>query len=146
MKVAISRISLTSLGKHGCLLGSVAALVPSLICSLAGLGAAGLLRRWLQGWQDLTISLLGQEVARIDLVGFVGLEGLLSELHVLAGVSTPLLFLSVLALTLVCGLLLALIAALVGLAYNTLALVTGGVVVEMKASEPGLEQREGPSE
>jgi hypothetical protein len=41
----------------------------------------------------------------------------------------------VLILALVSGLLLALIVGLVGLAYNLLATLTGGVVVEMAAVE-----------
>ena len=61
MKVAIHRINLASLGKFGCLLGAVAALLPSLLCGLAALGLVGLVLNWLEGWQELTISLLGQE-------------------------------------------------------------------------------------
>ena len=38
MNVAIRRVSLASLGKFGCLLGVVAAFLPSLLCGLAGLG------------------------------------------------------------------------------------------------------------
>jgi hypothetical protein len=146
MKVTIRRVSLVSLGKHGCLLGGVAALLPSLVCSLLGLSAASILHRWMGSWQDLTISVLGQEVAQIDLVALAGLEGLLGQLRVVTGVSAPLLFLAVLALTLAFGLLLALIAALVGLAYNLLAHVTGGLVVDMQAFGSGAEQPELPSD
>jgi len=38
MKVAIQRINLPSLGKMGCLLGAVAAFLPSLLCGLLGVG------------------------------------------------------------------------------------------------------------
>ena len=133
MKVAIRRIQLTSLGKIGCLLGVVAAFLPSLLCGLLALGLAGLLRGWLEGWQDLTISLLGQEVARVDLVQFLGLDGVLEISQTLASASGLVLVLAVLALALVSGFLLAMIVILVGLAYNLLASATGGVVVEMHA-------------
>ncbi len=132
MKVAIQRVSLSSLGRMGCLLGAVAAMLPSLLCGLVGLGLARVVLRWLQGWQDLTISALGQEIARFDMVHFLGLDRLLDSLQVLTTVSIPVLLLAVLFLALVAGLVLALIVILVGLAYNLVAAGTGGLVVEMK--------------
>jgi hypothetical protein len=141
MKVAIRRIQLASLGKIGCLLGVVAAFLPSLLCGLLALGLAGLVRGWLESWQDLTISLLGQEIARVDLVQFLGLDGVLEISQTLASASGLVLALAVLILALVSGLLLAMIIILVGLAYNLLASATGGVVVEMHAvkEESGTE-------
>jgi hypothetical protein len=133
MKAAIHRIDLASLGKMGCLLGAVAAFLPSLLCGLLALGLAGLVQGWLESWQDLTISLLGQEIARVDLVHFLGLDGVLELSQVLASASGLVLALAVLALALTSGLLLAAIIILVGLAYNLLASATGGVVVEMHA-------------
>jgi Na+-translocating ferredoxin:NAD+ oxidoreductase RnfA subunit len=100
---------------------------------LLALGLAGLVRSWLENWQDLTISLLGQEIARVDLVQFLGLDGVLEISQTLASASGLVLALAVLALALVSGFLLAMIVILVGLAYNLLASATGGVVVEMHA-------------
>lgn len=137
MKVAIRRIHLASLGKMGCLLGAVAAFLPSLLCGLLALGLAGLLSGWLEGWQDLTVSLLGQEVARVDLVQFLGLDGVLEIAQTLTAASGLVLVLAVLALALVSGFLLAMIVILVGLAYNLLASATGGVVVDMHAVKEG---------
>lgn len=131
MKVAIRRVDLASLGKFGCLLGVVAAFVPSLLCGMLGLGVAGILGRWLQGWQEITISILGQDLASIDLVHTLGLEQLMELLQVLANASAPILFLVVLTLALISGIILAVIIALVGLGYNLLAAATGGLVVEM---------------
>jgi hypothetical protein len=133
MKVAVRRIQLGSLGKMGCLLGAVAAFLPSLLCGLLALGLAGLVRGWLESWQDLTISLLGQEIARVDLVQFLGLDGVLGLSQTLASASGLVLALAVLGLALVSGFLLAMIVILVGLAYNLLASATGGIVVEMHA-------------
>ena len=133
MKVAIRRVSLASLGKFGCLLGVVAAFLPSLLCGLAGLGLSKLARRWLESWQEVNISLLGQEVARFDLVVLLGLDKLLQALQVLTTASLPVLILAMLAMALGSGILLAIIIALVGLVYNLLATATGGLVVEMNA-------------
>jgi hypothetical protein len=131
VKVAIHRVGLASLGKFGCLLGVVAAFLPSLLCGLIGLGFANLVRRWLEDWQEMTISVLGQEIARFDLVYLLGLDRLLELSKILASASAPVLVLAVLALALGSGVLLAVMAILVGLAYNLLASATGGLVVEM---------------
>lgn len=134
MKVAVRRIELASLGKMGCLLGTLAAFLPSLLCGLLALGLAGVVRRWLENWQKLTINVLGQEVATFDLVQFLNLDGVLSSLQVLGSVSVLGLILAVLILALLSGALLAAIIILVGLAYNLLSSATGGVVLEMSAT------------
>lgn len=133
MKVTIQRINLPSLGKMGCLLGAVAAFLPSLLCGLLGLGLASLVLQWLEGWQDLTISFLGQELARFDLVQFFGLEKGLEYLQGLTAASAWMFLLAALLMALVAGAVLAVIIILVGLAYNLLAAATGGLVVEMDA-------------
>lgn len=133
MKVAIRRVGLASLGRMGCLLGIVAAFLPSLLCGLSALGLAALVYRWLQGWQEVSISLLGQQITTLDFVQMLGLEGVVQVLQVVTSASGAVLALGVLVLALASGLLLALITIFVGLAYNGLAAVTGGVVVEMEA-------------
>lgn len=131
MKVAIQRINLPSLGKMGCLLGVVAAFLPSLLCGLLGVGLAGVVLEWLGGWQDLTISVLGQELASFDLVQFFGLEELLGYLEGLTAVSVWVFLLAALLMALAAGAVLAVIIILVGIGYNLLAAATGGLVVEM---------------
>ena len=90
MKVAIQRLSCASLGKMGCLLGVVAAFLPSLLCGIGAYALVGVLERWLAGWQDLYISILGREISRIDLVQFFGLDGALELLQQLTAASIPL--------------------------------------------------------
>ncbi len=133
MKVTIRRVGLASLGRMGCLLGIVAAFLPSLLCGLSSLGLATLAYRWLEGWQDVSITLLGQEITTFDFVKLLGLEGVVQALQKVTSASGAVLFLGVLALALLSGLLLAVITVIVGLAYNGLAAATGGVVVEMQA-------------
>ena len=142
MKVTIRRVSLPSLGKMGCLLGAVAAFLPSLLCGLLGVGLAGAVLEWLGGWQDLTISFLGQELASFDLVQFFGLEELMGYLQGLTAVSVWVFLLAALLMALVAGTVLAVIIILVGLAYNLIAAATGGLVVEMDAVA---QQRQEPT-
>jgi hypothetical protein len=137
MKVMIRRVRLSSLGQMGCLLGVVAAFLPSLLCGLVGIGLAEIVRSWLESWQELSISLLGTEITTVDFVRLLGLESALEALQVLTAASGAVLLLAVLGMALISGLLLALITILVGVAYNLLAAATGGIVVEM---EPATRQ------
>ena len=135
MKIAIRRISLGSLGKLGCVLGAVLALLPSLACGLLVVGLSNLVLNWLASWQELNISLLGQEIAKIDLTQFLGLEELVDLLQTVTALSGPLLLVLLALLALASGAILALIIILLGLVYNLLARVTGGLVVEMNAGQ-----------
>jgi hypothetical protein len=146
MKVAIDRLNLKSLGRMGCLLGAVVAFLPSLLCGLLGFALTAAASKWLESWQDLTISFLGQEIARFDLVQFVGLDGVLEILQTLNAASVPLMLLAILGMALVAGIVLAAIIMLTGLAYNLLASATGGVVVEMRKVEPRERPRTSPRE
>jgi hypothetical protein len=141
MKVAIRHISLVSLGRFGCVLGIVVAFLPGLACGLVGLGSAHLARNWLESWQDLTITLLGQEVVRVDLVQLLGLGRLLEALWIVDAASAPLAALLTLSLALILGALLASIVMLGGLTYNLLSHATGGLVVDL-AAVPGQETEE----
>jgi len=146
MKVAIRRVSLVSLGKVGCLLGVVAAFLPSLLCGLLGMGLLTLIAGWLESWQTLNINVLGQELASLDLLQFLGLDKVLGQVQAVVGVSAPVIFLVVLGLALLSGAFLALIVALVGLAYNLLSSATGGLVVEMEAVEEAVQAKAEPVE
>jgi hypothetical protein len=136
MKVAIERLNLASLGRMGCLLGAVAAFLPSLLCGLLFFALAALAGGWLESWQDLTIAFLGQEIARFDLISFFGLDGVLEFLQWLTAASVPVMLLVILGMAVISGILLAAIIMVTGLAYNLLAAATGGVVVEMSAVAP----------
>lgn len=139
MKVRIQRISLSSLGRMGCLLGTIAAFLPSLLCGFLGLGLARLLLQWLGNWEELSISFLGQEIASFDLIQFLGLQEVMTYLQTFTAASGWAFLLAALLLALAAGVVLAAIITLVGLAYNLLAGATGGLVVEMtpvRTSDP----------
>jgi|GEM_PF-1224867 len=136
MKMSVRRIGLDSLGKMGCLLGTVAALLPSLVCGLLAMGAAVTLHRWLTSWQQASLGfhlpLMGKQSLTFDLVELLRLEKVLSTLDTVTAASAVTLVLVVLALAVVSGLLLAVIVTLVGLAYNLVASATGGLIVELE--------------
>ncbi len=136
MKMSVRAIGLASLAKMGCLLGIVAAFLPSLLCGILATAAAAMLRGWLESWQAAAIRfdlpLIGEQVLSLNLVRMLRLENLLSFLDTVTAASFVTLALVVLALALVSGLFVAVIVTLVGLAYNFVASTTGGLVVEMK--------------
>jgi len=130
MKLQIRRIQLASLSKFGFLLGVVAAAAPSLLCGLSALGLVAVVRRWLEGWQDVTITILGRDIAQLDFVSLLGLSEFVARLQAITGASFFVMALAVLALALVSGVLLGAIVLIVGLVYNVLAAATGGLVVD----------------
>jgi hypothetical protein len=134
MKVRIQRISPASLAKMGCFLGTIVAFLPSLLCGLLGLGLGRVLLEWLASWEELSISVLGQEIARFDLIEFLGLQEVVVYLQTLTAASGWAFLLAALLLALAAGVVLAVVVALVGLAYNLLAGATGGLVMEMTAA------------
>jgi hypothetical protein len=129
MKLAIRSISLQSLGKTGCFLGLVLACLPSLLCGILGITVVQILRHWLEGWEQINITVFGQHIATIDLVQKLGLTHMLNWLQAVGGASWLVIALVVLVLGLFTGAVLAAITMLAGLAYNLLASATGGVVV-----------------
>jgi hypothetical protein len=136
MKMSVRRIGLGSLAKMGCLLGIVAAFLPSLLCGLLASAAAILLHRWLQSWQAASfgfeLPLVGERSWTLNLVELLRLEGVLSTLETVTAASGLTFLLVVLALAIVSGLFLGTIVTLVGLVYNSLASATGGLVIEVK--------------
>jgi len=153
MKMSVRRIGLDSLARMGCLLGTVAAFLPSLACGLLAMGLAVTLHRWLTSWQQASLGfnlpLVGEQSLTFDLVELLRLERLLSFLDTVTAASAVTLILVVLALAVVSGLLLAAIVTLVGLAYNLVASATGGLVVELEPvpgrRPPARDTREPPA-
>jgi hypothetical protein len=132
MKYTVRRISLVPLSKFGCLLGTLVSFLPSLLCSLGALRLLGLVRRWLEGWQEGEIEMLGF-TATLDFVELLELEPVLRFLQGIESVSWTFLILAVVAMSVVSGFLIALTVYFTGLGYNLLAWLTGGLVVELKA-------------
>jgi hypothetical protein len=131
MKYTVRRISLAPLAKFGCLLGTLASLLPSLLCSLSTLRLLGLVRRWLEGWQEGEIEILGF-TATLDFIELLGLEPVLKLLQATGPIPWTFLILAVVVMSVAGGLLIALTIYVTGLGYNFLAWLTGGLVVELK--------------
>jgi hypothetical protein len=131
MKYTIRRISLAPLARFGCLLGTLVSLLPSLLCSLSALRLLGLVRHWLEGWQEGEIEILGF-TATLDFIKLLGLEPVLKLLQGIGPVSWTFFILAVVVISLASGLLIALSVCVTGLGYNLLAWLTGGLTVELR--------------
>lgn len=136
MRYTVRRIGLTSVARLGCLLSGLAAFPPALC--LAGLTIAAIQRihAALQQIEPLTLTLLGQELVRIDLLDALRLQPVVSRIGELA--QAPFLTLRSLTLILVLtgAVLATLSAVLIAMAYNLLARTGWGLAVELSEQRP----------
>jgi hypothetical protein len=119
------------------------AAIPSLVCGLSLLWTSRAVQRWVEGWEVLPVSILGQDVARIDLVRALGLERLVGALQSISATPALVFLVSVACMAIVAGLVLAVTGLMLGLVYNGLASLTGGIVVEASA-RPARSRRADP--
>ncbi len=135
MRYTIRRIGLTSVARLGCLLSGLAALPPALC--VAGLAVTAIRRvhAAIQQIEPLTLSLLGQDLIRIDLLDALRLQPVADRVADLA--QAPLLAFRSLALILVLGgaVLATLSAVLMAIAYNLFARGGWGLAVELKDAQ-----------
>ena len=135
MRYTVRRIGLTSVARLGCLLSGLAAFPPAL-CS-AGFTVAAIQRIHgaLQQIEPLTLTLLGQELVRIDLLDALRLAPVANRVAELA--QGP--FLTFRSLTLILVLTGAALATLstllIAVAYNLLARAGWGLAVELRDAQ-----------
>lgn len=136
MPYTIRRITLRSAARLGCALGWLAALFPSLV--LAGLAIA-VLRQVNQAFQQVepvTLTVLGQEIARIDFLEILRLSAAAQTVGRWVE-NAPVTFITLALLLLVAGaIVLAGISLLLVLGYNLLAANGWGLVVELQENNP----------
>jgi hypothetical protein len=132
MRYTIRRVSIRSALKFGLLLGWLLALLPSL--GLAALAVLGLrsLSDALGQVSTYDINVLGQLIASIDVLGLLGLSDDASRVEELVSLGWGLFGLLALGLTLLGGLVVAVTGVLLGLCYNLLAAISGGLAVELR--------------
>lgn len=131
MNYVVRRVSVGSALRSALMLGWLVALCPALCLAVA---AVQVLQRVGQAFgriQTFDISVLGQTIATIDLVGLLGLRGAAQTTAQLTGNLVVTFALFAVVLTLVGAAIFAGVALLVSVGYNLLARVAGGVVVEL---------------
>ncbi len=136
-RVRVRRIPYGSLAKFGLVLGVLGMTVPGLLLGLGGWFVAHALRGWLEGWQAVNISLLGQNITTLNLLNALHLTDFAARLRVLDAAGPLAVFAVTVAVALIGGLLVAAVTVMLGLAYNLLAWFTGGLVLEIEQSGSG---------
>lgn len=128
----VQRISLSSALRLGLLLGWLVALLPALGLSWLAVqlvaGASALLGQM----TPYELSLLGQNVASLDPLSFLGLAEAATQVGALAELGGMLFVLLTLVLTLLGGLGVALTTLLAALLYNLIAAMGGGLKLELR--------------
>ena len=131
MKYRLNGISTLSIAKFGCLLGWIVTLIPNLVCALTTWQLLTALRAWLEGLEQINLSLLGLDYT-FDLVDILQLQEFLTTLQGVEGRAIPLMISLLIAASVVGGALVALVLILLGWGYNLLAWLTGGLEVELR--------------
>jgi hypothetical protein len=131
MKYRLNGISTLSIAKFGCLLGWIVALFPNLVCALTAWQLVSALRGWLEGLEQINLSILGFDYV-LDLIDILQLQQFLATLQNVEGRGIPLLVALLVATSVVGGVLVAVVLILLGWGYNLLAWLTGGLEVELR--------------
>ncbi|MBN1219526.1 MAG: hypothetical protein JXM69_11395 [Anaerolineae bacterium] len=129
----VRKINLMPLAKFGCLLGGLAMVAPGLICAVASVQIVLVLRTFLEKWQTTVLELLGGIApVELDFIKLLGLEAILAFLTRLDDQRFGLVLLIILIGVIGGGLLVGTTILLLGWGYNVLAILTGGLEVELQ--------------
>ena len=131
MKYRLRGINTFSIAKFGCLLGWMVAIIPSLTCGLVAWRVMLVVQTWLEGWEQIDLSLLGFDYT-FDLIDLLQLKDLLITLQTVEGRALPLMIALVVAAGVLGGGLVTFTLIMLGWGYNLLAWLTGGLVVELQ--------------
>jgi hypothetical protein len=131
MKYKLQGISTLSIARFGCLLGWIVTLFPSLACGLFAAGVLAAVRSWLEGLEAISLDMLGFEYT-LDLIELLKLEDFLAMLQTIQVRTLPLMLALVVVVGILGGALVALTLILLGLGYNLLAWLTGGLELNLQ--------------
>ncbi len=130
----IRSVGLASLARFGLVLGAVASAAPACLCALGASSAITGARKLLEAASQMRVPFLGQSLP-VNLVEIARLQPLLNDLKSLEALGMTLVVILALGLLACLAAATTLTALLVGVAYNLLAWLTGGL--EYQASSTG---------
>lgn len=137
MRYTVKSISPLSALKIGLLLGWILALLPAAVAAAAALAALQSAAAAFSQVQTYEITVLGQNLASIDVLGLLGLADEAGRVDELAAMGWGLFATLTFALTLLGGAIVAVTAVFFSLGYNLLAAVAGGLTVELREKDEG---------
>jgi len=135
MRYTVRRIGLSSVARLGCLLSGLAAISPALCLAAFTVTAIQRIHGALGQIEPITLSLLGQELVRIDLLDALRLQPVADRVAELAQ-SPFITFRSLTLLLVLAGAVLATLSAvLMAVAYNLVARAGWGLAVELRDAQ-----------
>ncbi len=133
-RLRISRLPYWAMAKFGLILGGLGCLVPAVLLAMAGFAIVHSLRAWLEGMQKININLLGRDITTIDLIAALRVQGLLATLQAIDNAGAFTAFGLIVLMVLAGGVIIGLLCLLIALGYNVLALLSGGLPVEVEGT------------
>jgi hypothetical protein len=134
LRYTIKRISLGSALRVGLALGWLIALFPSLTLAWLALAALRRINEALGQVAPYELSVLGQTIARLDLLQMLGLTELVQSVARLAGGGWATFFTLAAILTLAGAAIVVVTLLAFCLCYNLLAAAIGGIALELEAA------------
>jgi hypothetical protein len=132
-RYSVRKLNLFPLAKFGCLLGGLVMILPGLICAIANWQIIAALRLLLDTWESSAVDLLGAGLpVEFDFIDLLGLEAIQAIIVSLDEQRFIVALLIILSSTIGGGFLIGLTILLLGWIYNVLAMLTGGLEVELR--------------
>ena len=132
----ISRLPYWAMAKFGLALGGLGCLAPAVLLAIAGFAVVHSLRTWLEGMQKINIQLLGRDITTIDIIAVTRTQGFLATLQAIDSASAFTMFSLIVLMVVAGGVTIGLLCVLIAFGYNVLALLTGGLPIEVEGSLP----------
>ena len=137
MAVRLRRIGLASSAKFGFVTGAVTAAPVGVVAAFVARIVISWLRQMMEGWQRATVDvgLLGK--VNVDMVRTLGLSDVLATVRQLDELSLVTVAVVFVVIVVVAGAFAAVTTTWWAMAYNSMALLSGGLTVELEPRSGG---------
>jgi hypothetical protein len=131
-RLTIRRFEISSLARWGCMTGAAMAVLPACACSWLTFRVIHAIRQMIEGWRAVNVDLLFRQTVSLDVVGLLHLEGVLNALQTVDAQGVFGMLLMTVVFVALLGIFIALVLSALGLGYNALAHLVGGIAVEVE--------------
>ncbi|MDM8530342.1 hypothetical protein QUF63_04170 [Anaerolineales bacterium HSG25] len=131
-RYTLAKINLLPIAKFGFLLGSLAMLLPSLLCVGITTTAISALRTWLDGWQAVPVEQFGVEMTQFNFISLLQLGPVQQAIIQMDNQPFAVALFVIIGCLLGGGAFIGLIVLSLGWGYNLLAAISGGVELELR--------------
>lgn len=136
MRYSIRRIAPGSALRVGCTLGWIIALGPALLIAFVAVQALQKLNEALVNVESFNIEVFGQSIASIDILSILNMSDTAQTVSQLSASIGATFVGLLLLLTLVGAVIVMLVMLIFSMGYNLLAMIGGGLEVDLEPREP----------